>query len=77
MNPKERVYSLLSSVGAVLKRRKNHEVWQLPNGKNFVRSCTPSDVRGDLNNLSDLKHALGVVDAPKPDRSSAPSALSG
>jgi len=77
MNPGKRVYALLESVGAVLKRRTRHEVWQLPNGKSFVRACTPSDVRSDFNNLSDLKHALGVVgekktDAPPKDRKAKP-----
>ena len=68
MNPKERVYNLLASAGAVMKRRKNHEVWGLPNGRTFVRACTSSDIRSDLNNLSDLKHALGVVSEQKAEK---------
>lgn len=66
MNAREAVNRLLKSSGAFLKRRNNHEVWQLPNGHNFVRACTPSDHRADQNNLSNLKHGLGIVDtAPK------------
>lgn len=55
-----RVTQLLRECGAVLKRRRKHEVYELPNGKNFVRASTPSDRRADLNSLSDLKRQLGV-----------------
>ena len=62
MNPREKVDGLLKSIGAVLKRRKKHEVWQLPDGGMFTRACTPSDIRADNNNLSDLKRAAGILD---------------
>lgn len=61
MNARTRVSELLESCGAVLKRRRKHEVYELPNGQNFVRASTPSDRRSDLNNLTDLKHQLKVV----------------
>ena len=51
---------LLKESGAVLIRNHKHEVWQLPNGKKFVRAKTPSDKDSARNNLSDLKHALGI-----------------
>lgn len=50
MNPREQVNELLAQHGAVLLRRKNHEVWQLPNGKQFVRGLTSSDAKADANN---------------------------
>lgn len=61
MGARAKVNELLQQAGAVLKRTRKHEVWSLPNGKNFVRGKTPSDQRSDDNNLSDLKHALQVV----------------
>lgn len=61
MGARAKVNQLLQQAGAVLKRTRKHEVWSLPNGKNFVRGKTPSDRRSDDNNLSDLKHALQVV----------------
>lgn len=61
MNARAKVNELLAGCGAVLKRRRKHEVYELPNGQNFVRASTPSDRKGDLNNLSDLKHQLKVV----------------
>lgn len=71
MTARDKVTKLLNDVGAVLKRQRNHEVWQLPNGKNFVRAKTPSDSHGDDNNLSDLKRELGIVTVKEP---AAPSA---
>lgn len=62
MNPRDKVDGLLKSLGAVLKRRKKHEVWELPGGQNFTRACTPSDIRADSNNISDLKHAAGIIE---------------
>ena len=70
MGAREKVTQLLNDVGAVLKRQRKHEVWELPNGKNFVRAKTSSDCRSEHNNLSDLKRELGVVTPPK---SAAPS----
>lgn len=61
MNARAKVSELLESCGAVLKRQRKHEVYELPNGKNFVRAKTPSDTKSDLNNLSDLKHQLQIV----------------
>jgi hypothetical protein len=59
--PYDKVKQMLADVGATLKREGKHHVYELPNGKNFVVSATPSDTRGELNALSDLRHALGVV----------------
>lgn len=59
MDPRSEVTRILEQNGAILKRDKNHEVWQLANGKQFVRAKTPSDVRSDQNNLADLKRLLG------------------
>jgi hypothetical protein len=56
---------LLAESGAVLARKKKHEVWKLPNGNQFTRASTPSDIRAPLNQLTDLRRALGIVE---PDR---------
>lgn len=40
---------------------QQHEVWLLPNGQKFTRAKTPGDRRAEHHNLSDLKHALGIV----------------
>jgi hypothetical protein len=69
MSARAKVTEMLNECGAILKRAHKHQVWQLPNGKNFVRASTPSDRKGDLNNLSELKHQLEIV---SPIRSSAP-----
>lgn len=55
-----KVDELLKESGAVLIRRKKHEIWRLPNGKNFVRSKTPSSRNTDKNSFSDLRNLLGV-----------------
>jgi hypothetical protein len=52
---------LLEEHGAVLVRQNKHLVYKLPNGNTFTRNKTPQDRRGPLNELSDLRHALGVV----------------
>jgi hypothetical protein len=59
------VTETLKSIGARLKRQKKHEVWELPNGKTFVRASTPSDACADNNNLADLRRVAGLAD---PDR---------
>lgn len=61
MSARTKVNDLLAQAGAVLKRKRKHEIWSLPNGQNFVRPATPSDTKSDANGLSDLKHALGIV----------------
>jgi hypothetical protein len=60
MNAELEVTRLLRDSGAVLIRENNHEVYRLPNGKNFVKAKTGSDHRGALNSLSDLRRTLGV-----------------
>lgn len=62
MDYRSEVQRLLEESGAVLLRSKKHQVWQLPNGKKFVRSQTPSDQHSDRNNFSDLRRVLGIVD---------------
>lgn len=61
MSARAKVNDLLTQAGAVLKRKRKHEIWSLPNGRNFVRPATPSDQKSDANGLSDLKHALNIV----------------
>lgn len=56
------VNRLLAECGAVLVRNKKHEVWKLPNGGTFTRAATPSDHRAHLNQLTDLRRELGIVD---------------
>jgi hypothetical protein len=59
MNPhRKKILDLLEQEGAVLKRSGNHLVYKLPSGRNWVLASTPSDERGDLNNLKDLERFL-------------------
>lgn len=50
----------LKRAGAVLVRQKNHQIWRLPNGRNYVISQTPSDGRAVKNQLSVLRRLLGA-----------------
>jgi hypothetical protein len=65
MSPQDEVAQLLREHGATLKREGKHRVWIFPNGKTFTQSKTPSDHRGVLNALADLKALLGLQ---APDR---------
>lgn len=47
----------LASAGAVLIRAKNHAIYRLPTGQNFVTGKTPSDVRAE-NNAIRILHRL-------------------
>jgi hypothetical protein len=70
MDPRSQATRILNSIGAVLVRKRKHEVWRLPDGKNWVRSSTPSDCHSDLNNLSQLKRTTGLEEQihKNPDR---------
>ena len=59
MDATAEVTKLLHESGAVLVRQNKHLVYQLPNRRTFTRSKTPSDNRAALNELSDLRRALG------------------
>jgi hypothetical protein len=48
----------LRRFGAVLLRRKNHQVWRLPNGRRFVVSQTASDHRALRNQMATLRRTL-------------------
>jgi hypothetical protein len=61
MNATAEIDRLLDQHGAVLVRQNKHLVYRLPNGGTFTRFKTPSDHRAALNELSDLRHALGVA----------------
>jgi hypothetical protein len=65
VNPETEVSRLLAEAGAVLVRQNKHLVYRLPNGNMFTRNKTPSDHRTPLNELSDLRRALGIVRTPK------------
>lgn len=58
---KERVDQLLKEHGAILVRKRKHEIWRLPNGRNFVRASTSSDKNSEYNNYSDLRKTLGLT----------------
>lgn len=60
MKGRDKVAQLLKEDGAVLVRSKKHEIWRLSNGKTFVQSQTPSDVKEGLASLADLKKLLGI-----------------
>jgi hypothetical protein len=48
----------LKRAGAVLVRRKNHQVWRLPNGRRYVIAQTPSDRRAGRNQAAVLKRLM-------------------
>jgi len=48
----------LKRAGAVLVRQKNHQVWRMPNGRNYVMSQTPSDWRAEQKQMSVLRRLL-------------------
>jgi hypothetical protein len=49
---------MLRASGASLVRRKRHQVWRLPNGRNFVHSSSASDHLGVRNAVADLRRLL-------------------
>lgn len=51
----------LKKCGAELLRQRNHQVWRLPTGENFVISASTSDIRAEKNNLSVLRKKLKGV----------------
>lgn len=57
-----KTHEVLKSIGAVFKRKKKHEIWELPNGKVLSCSSTPSDCRADENALRDLRRMMGPTD---------------
>lgn len=62
----DKVKALLVQLGARLKRDKKHLVYALPNGRTFTMAATPSDVRAEQNQLTDLRRAAGLERAAKP-----------
>ena len=48
----------LKRAGAVLVRQKNHQIWRLPNGRNYVMAHTPSDGRAGRNQAAVLRRLL-------------------
>jgi hypothetical protein len=58
MSPQRKINALLEQAGAVLVRAKNHKVYRLPNGRNFVVSQSPSDYRAAQNQLCVLRRVL-------------------
>ncbi len=72
MNAGIEVERMLEQSGAVLARQNKHLVYRLPNGRTFTRHKTPSDHRAALNELSDLRRALGVVRGKPKPRKAAP-----
>lgn len=58
MNPQTELERQLAACNAVLTRQKNHKVYRLPNGTNFVVPKTPSDYRTAMNNLHAFKRAM-------------------
>lgn len=54
-----RLEAALKVAGAVLKREHKHRVYELANGRTFVASKSPSDVRAEANALADLRAVAG------------------
>lgn len=52
----------LKNIGAVKIRSKNHDVYQLPNGRRFAMPQSASDQRAEQNALHELKGLLGEKD---------------
>lgn len=48
----------LKRAGAVLVRQRKHQVWRLPDGRNFVMAATPSDGRASANQIQMLRRIL-------------------
>jgi hypothetical protein len=72
MNAEIEVSRLLKEHAAVLVRGKKHLVYRLPNGRKFVLAKTSSDpARAAKNNLSELRHALGIA-RPKQNKPKQP-----
>lgn len=69
-NPRQKATSLLKTLGAILVRKRKHEIWRLPDGRNWVRASTPSDSHSDANNFAQLKNLVGVeeIRIKNPDR---------
>jgi hypothetical protein len=60
MNERKDVEELIRKHGGKLVRAKKHHVWRFPDGRNFVMSNTPSDIRADRNNIMNLYKFLGI-----------------
>lgn len=61
MNPEIELQQLLREHNAVLIRQKNHLVYRLPNGQNFVTAKTPGDPDiAARNNVHHLRRVLGI-----------------
>lgn len=68
MDPAQReVLDLIRDRGGVLVRTTKHIVYRFPNGQIFSLAKTPSDHRGWLNTLSDLRRALQIQRTFRPD----------
>lgn len=66
MNKRDEVNKILEERGAILARKRKHEVWKFPDGKTFIRASTTSDRNSEENNLSDLRKLLGITAEHKP-----------
>lgn len=66
MNKREEVNRILGERGAVLARKRKHEVWKFPDGKTFIRGSTTSDRNSEENNLADLRKLLGITPEHRP-----------
>jgi len=54
----KQIREMLGTSGARLVRRKRHQVWRLPNGRNFVHPTSGSDHLGVRNAVADLRRLL-------------------
>jgi hypothetical protein len=60
----KQIQEMLRTSGASLVRRKRHQVWCLPNGRNIVHSSSGSDHLGVRNAVADLRRLLKQGIAP-------------
>ncbi len=53
--PSPKLARALLEACAIRIRHKNHDIWQLPNGRRFVVGTSPSCARAEQNALAMLK----------------------
>src|SRR5882672_6361921 len=57
----QEILDLIKEHGGWLERDNGHRVFKFPDGRSFTQASSPSDQCSYKNNLSDLRHFLGIV----------------
>lgn len=53
-----KIHRALKLAGEVLLRQRKHQIWRLPDGRNYIIATTPGDWRAEQNQLTDLRRML-------------------